>query len=145
MYWDLLEPRGQGAESTSLRRTSLCLIVDFTWDSDEHLRPKVTLEPTKAQTLALALHELATKTRSNTARFRLLRGVLSFGWDVKADAMTIHWHETAVWETQKPSVTGFGTQIITGSISGSGGKTELRVAAFGLRCTLATTAWRAPA
>src|SRR3954452_12117159 len=77
--------------------------------------PKVTLEPPKAQTLALALHELAT----NTAKYGALSsasGKLSLSWEMQADALTLHWQETAGPETVKPTTTGFGTQIITGSI-----------------------------
>ena len=54
-----------------------------------------------------------------------------------ADALVIHWHETAGPETHKPSVTGFGTKIITGSIERQlGGKVEFDWAPTGLRCTL---------
>jgi CheY-like chemotaxis protein len=51
--------------------------------------------------------------------------------------LTIHWHETAGPEARKPSVTGFGTKIITGSIERQlGGKVRFDWASAGLRCTL---------
>jgi CheY-like chemotaxis protein len=98
--------------------------------------PEILLEPTKAQTLALALHELA----ANAAKYGALSsasGRLMVRWTLEADALVIQWHETAGPETHKPSVTGFGTKIITGSIERQlGGKTEFEWAPTGLRCTL---------
>ena len=52
--------------------------------------PKFLLDPTKAQTLALALHELA----ANAAKYGALSsasGRLSVAWELQADALTIHW------------------------------------------------------
>src|SRR6185503_9354034 len=96
----------------------------------------ILLEPTKAQTLALALHELA----ANAAKYGALSsasGKLAVRWTVDSGALTIHWHETAGPETRKPSATGFGTKIITGSIERQlGGKTEFDWAPSGLRCVL---------
>jgi len=98
--------------------------------------PKVLLAPTKAQTLALALHELAV----NAAKYGALStatGKLALRWEVQDDALIIHWHESAGPQTQKPAATGFGTQIITGSIERQlGGKTRFEWLATGLRCTL---------
>jgi CheY-like chemotaxis protein len=56
---------------------------------------------------------------------------------MQADALTLHWQETAGPETVKPTTTGFGTQIITGSIEKQlGGKTKFEWLPSGLRCTL---------
>ena len=100
------------------------------------LGPKVLLAPTKAQTLALALHELA----ANAAKYGALSsatGKLALRWEVQDDALIIHWHESAGPQTQKPAATGFGTQIITGSVERQlGGKTKFEWLATGLRCTL---------
>jgi two-component sensor histidine kinase/DNA-binding response OmpR family regulator len=107
--------------------------------------PKVLLEPTKAQTLALALHELAT----NAAKYGALSssaGKLGVRWELQDDALVIHWHESAGPETHKPAVTGFGTQIITGSIDRQlGGKTEFEWLPSGLRCTLTVPRGERPA
>ena len=98
--------------------------------------PKVLLEPTKAQTLALALHELAT----NAVKYGALSaasGQLAVAWELQADALTIHWEESAGPEAQAPKVTGFGTQIITGSIERQlGGKAKFEWRPTGLCCTL---------
>ena len=103
------------------------------------------LEPTKAQTLALALHELAT----NAAKYGALSsasGKLALRWELQDDALVIHWHETAGPQTHKPAVTGFGTQIITGSIDRQlGGKTEFEWLPSGLRCTLTVPRGERPA
>jgi two-component sensor histidine kinase/DNA-binding response OmpR family regulator len=107
--------------------------------------PKVLLDPTKAQTLALALHELAT----NAAKYGALSsatGKLKLRWELQDDALIIHWHETAGPETRKPAITGFGTQIIAGSIDRQlGGKTEFEWLPTGLRCTLTVPRGERPA
>ena len=98
--------------------------------------PRFLLEPTKAQTLALALHELAT----NAAKYGALSsasGRLSVEWELQADALTIRWRESAGPEAQPPKVTGFGTKIITGSIERQlGGSVQFEWLPEGLRCTL---------
>jgi two-component sensor histidine kinase/DNA-binding response OmpR family regulator len=107
--------------------------------------PKVLLEPTKAQTLALALHELAT----NAAKYGALSSVsgkLALRWELQDDALVVHWHETAGPETHQPAITGFGTQIITGSIDRQlGGRTEFEWLPTGLRCTLTVPRGERPA
>jgi CheY-like chemotaxis protein len=98
--------------------------------------PKVLLEPTKAQTLALALHELAT----NAAKYGALSsasGRLSVEWELRADALAIRWQESAGPEAEPPKVTGFGTKIITGSIERQlGGSVQFEWLPEGLRCSL---------
>ncbi|MEA2874135.1 MAG: hypothetical protein QOH67_4111 [Hyphomicrobiales bacterium] len=132
----LSSSRWQGADLDKLADDELAPYRSSHLDRLSIFGPKVTLEPTKAQTLALALHELAT----NAAKYGALSsasGKLALWWEVQSDALTIHWHETAGPETHAPSVTGFGTQIITGSIERQlGGKTRFEWLPAGPRCTL---------
>ena len=131
----LSSSRWQGADLDKLADDELAPYRSTQVDRISISGPKVTLEPTKAQTLALALHELAT----NAVKYGALSsasGKLALWWDVQPDVLTIHWHETAGPETHPPSVTGFGTQIITGSIERQlGGKTKFEWLPSGLRCT----------
>ena len=82
------------------------------------------------------MHELAT----NAAKYGALSsaaGKLALSWEVQDDALVVHWHENAGPLTRAPTVTGFGTQIITGSIERQlGGKTKFEWLASGLRCTI---------
>jgi len=132
----LSSSRWQGADLDKLADDELAPYRSSHVDRLSIFGPKVTLEPTKAQTLALALHELAT----NAAKYGALSsasGKLALWWETQPDALTIHWHETAGPQAHAPSVTGFGTQIITGSIERQlGGKTEFAWLPTGLRCTL---------
>src|SRR5262249_10814780 len=87
--------------------------------------PHVVLDPTTAQTLALALHELAT----NGAKYGALSrasGKLIIKWQVQPDAILIDWRES-----------GFGTRIIALSIERQlGGSAEFNWRREGLACTL---------
>jgi two-component sensor histidine kinase/DNA-binding response OmpR family regulator len=133
----LSDSRWQGADLDTLVKEELAPYRSNHADRLDILGPKVLLEPTTAQTLALALHELAT----NAAKYGALSsasGKLAVGWDLQADVLTVHWQETAGPTAQTPSVTGFGTQIITGSIERQlGGKATFEWLPAGLRCTLA--------
>ncbi len=132
----LSNSRWQGADLGKLVNEELAPFRSTHADRIAISGPEILLEPTKAQTLALALHELA----ANAAKYGALSsasGKLMVRWTLEADALVIQWHETAGPETHKPSATGFGTKIITGSIERQlGGKTEFDWAPTGLRCTL---------
>ena len=132
----LSNSRWQGADLDKLADEELAPYRSTHADRLSIFGPKVILEPTKAQTLALALHELAT----NAAKYGALSsaaGKLALWWEMQADVLTIHWLETAGPETHTPSVTGFGKQIIMGSIERQlGGQTKFEWLRSGLRCTL---------
>ena len=133
----LSDSRWQGADLDTLVKEELAPYRSNRADRLDISGPKVLLEPTTAQTLALALHELAT----NAAKYGALSsasGKLAVGWDLQADVLTIDWRETAGPTARTPSTTGFGTQIITGSIERQlGGKATFEWLPAGLRCTLA--------
>ena len=133
----LSDSRWQGADLDTLVKEELAPYRSNRADRLDIFGPKVLLEPTTAQTLALALHELAT----NAAKYGALSsasGKLAVGWDLQADVLTIDWRETAGPTARTPSTTGFGTQIITGSIERQlGGKATFEWLPAGLRCTLA--------
>ena len=98
--------------------------------------PRVLLEPTMAQTLALSLHELATNAAKYGA-FSSAAGKLSVHWELRDETLQLHWRETGGPETHKPVKTGFGTQIITGSIERQlGGQAKFEWLPAGLSCVL---------
>ena len=132
----LSSSRWQGADLSTLVDEELAPYRSAHAERLEISGPKVLLEPTKAQTIALALHELAT----NAVKYGALSAAackLAVRWELAPDVLVVHWHESAGPETHKPAVTGFGTQIITGSVERQlGGKTEFEWLPSGLRCTL---------
>ncbi len=94
------------------------------------------LEPDKAQTLALALHELAT----NSAKYGALSsdgGELAVSWHAENGVVTLVWRESGGPPVRPPSEHGFGTKIINASIKHQmGGDVVLDWRPEGLHCTL---------
>jgi PAS domain S-box-containing protein len=99
--------------------------------------PPVILPPDKAQTLALALHELAT----NAAKYGALsseQGELAIKWTFEEDYLTLDWRERGGPSTEPPSTSGFGTKIINASLnSRNEGQAKFNWRPEGLHCTLA--------
>lgn len=76
---------------------------------------EVLLQPASAQTLALALHELAT----NAAKYGALSsesGRLRLNWMLNDGKLGLDWSECGGPATKPPSAKGFGTRIILASI-----------------------------
>jgi len=100
------------------------------------LGPTVVLEPTTAQTAALALHELAT----NAAKYGALSvpgGRVRINWEVQPDSVELHWQESGGPAVEAPATTGFGTRVIGAIIEGQlGGVAKFDWRPGGLECTL---------
>jgi two-component sensor histidine kinase/CheY-like chemotaxis protein len=132
----LSDARWQGADLAKLIDEEL---APYRSDPDDRIDvsgPHVLLDPTTAQTLALALHELAT----NGAKYGALSrssGKLAITWDVEPGAIAINWQESGGPPTEPPSKAGFGTRIITSSIERQlGGKAVFDWRREGLACAL---------
>jgi two-component sensor histidine kinase len=97
---------------------------------------EVLLHPVSAQTLALALHELAT----NAAKYGALSdgaGKVRIEWETHKSALQLKWMENNGPPVTPPREGGFGTKLIEASISGQlGGSTIFDWRPSGLRCTL---------
>ena len=132
----LSDTRWQGADLSKLVEDELAPYRTARVDRIHVSGPNVLLDPTTAQTLALALHELAT----NAAKYGALSnaiGKLELKWDVQPDSIVFHWREAGGPLTQAPGKTGFGTRIITGSVERQlGGKTTFQWKPEGLTCSL---------
>ena len=104
--------------------------------------PRVLLQPTPAQTLALALHELAT----NAAKYGALSrgtGTVKLSWEVDAGTLVISWSEAGGPPASKPASQGFGTRLILASVEGQlGGKALFDWRPEGLKCILSRAAER---
>lgn len=84
--------------------------------------PPVTVPPSAAQALGMALHELAT----NAAKYGSLSnesGQVEVAWGVQDDFFSMSWRETGGPEVAAPGATGFGTTLLdsmtASSLSGS--------------------------
>jgi PAS domain S-box-containing protein len=94
------------------------------------------LAPATAQTLALALHELATNSAKYGA-LSTLSGRLGIGWEARSDALHIVWEERGGPLVMEPISRGFGTRSVIASIESQlGGRAEFEWRAEGLICRL---------
>lgn len=99
--------------------------------------PKILLQPSTAQTLALALHELVT----NAAKYGALSsasGRVKLTWELQPSSVALQWEETGGPLAKLPRSLGFGTRLVVASVEGQlGGKVTFDWRSEGLRCVLA--------
>jgi CheY-like chemotaxis protein len=97
---------------------------------------RVMLPPATAQTIALAIHELAT----NAAKYGALsssNGTLTVTWVDENDAIKLVWEEHADTTVEPPASAGFGTRSVIVSVKSQlGGEVDFDWRPNGLRCTL---------
>jgi PAS domain S-box-containing protein len=98
--------------------------------------PSVSLEPITAQTLALALHELAT----NAAKYGALStntGTLSLTWEIRSGKLRLRWSEAGASIAAPSAARGFGLKLISTSIEQQlAGKVIFDWNPNGLRCDI---------
>jgi PAS domain S-box-containing protein len=134
----LSRSRWQGAELEKLVEDEL---RPYRGDPSDRKRfvthgENVMLEPTIAQTVALALHELVT----NAAKYGALStssGQVRLAWDVEPESIVLRWLENG-GPAVEPSVRkGFGTRVINAIIEGQlGGAVTFDWRREGLQCTI---------
>jgi PAS domain S-box-containing protein len=132
----LSHSRWQGADLTGLVEEELAPYRGDVNDRIEIAGPVVSLQPASAQTLTLALHELAT----NAAKYGALSAIsgrVRVRWELGPTALVLHWQETDGPRTRKPARMGFGTRIIAASVEGQlGGAAAFNWHENGLHCVL---------
>jgi PAS domain S-box-containing protein len=98
--------------------------------------PDISLQPSTAQGLALALHELAT----NAAKYGALSsmtGKVNLKWQLQRDGLKLRWEEHDGPPTVAPLVHSFGLKVIQSSIEQQlGGEVTFEWNPKGLRCDL---------
>ena len=132
----LSQSRWQGADLVKLVEEELAPYRTGEQDKIMALGPDVVLEPATAQTLALALHELAT----NAAKYGALSvatGRVRLAWEARPGSLVLQWFETGGPAVEPPSVMGYGTRVIGASIERQlGGVATFDWRREGLQCTL---------
>jgi PAS domain S-box-containing protein len=97
--------------------------------------PDISLHPSTAQGLALALHELVT----NAAKYGALlsvRGKVSLTWQLRPDTLVLHWVESGGPAVAHPAAKSFGLKVIRASVEQQlSGEVEFDWNPNGLRCT----------
>ena len=98
--------------------------------------PGVVLPPATAQTIALALHELAT----NAAKYGALAeesGRVDLSWQIEPGKLELVWIESDGPKITPPSRRGYGSRAIVAGIERQlGGAVDFDWQPGGLRCTL---------
>jgi two-component sensor histidine kinase len=132
----LSDSRWQGASIGKLIEEEL---APYRTNSAERIvaeGPDILLRPSSAQTLALALHELAT----NAAKYGSLStggGRVGIKWTMENGLLKINWVESNGPPVIAPQEGGFGTNLIEASIDGQlGGSAVFDWRPKGLQCTL---------
>lgn len=102
--------------------------------------PSVRLDPSMIQTLALALHELATNTRKHGA-FAGDEGRLAVGWRLRDSdegrRIAFEWVETAPVDPSAQAHKGYGRELIERALPYTlGARTTYVLSADGLRCAI---------
>jgi PAS domain S-box-containing protein len=98
--------------------------------------PDISLEPSTAQGLALALHELATNAAKHGA-LSSERGRVGLAWQLRSDALVLNWTESGGPPIGPPAARSFGLRVIRASIEQQlGGETAFDWDPKGLRCHL---------
>jgi len=132
----LSNSRWQGADLIGIVEEELAAYRSDRGDRITITGPSVALQPSSAQTLTLALHELAT----NAVKYGGLSsaaGRLKVSWELKPTTLVLHWEESDGPRARKPAKLGFGTRIIVASIEGQlGGQAKFLWGESGLNCVL---------
>jgi PAS domain S-box-containing protein len=133
----LAHSRWEGADVHTLVQEEL---APYQIGSAEHIAisgPHVAVSAPVAQTVALALHELAT----NAAKYGALsskEGRVDLSWDISAGITTLRWKESGGPAATQPQRLGLGLQMIrSGLQSHIGGQANFDWSDKGLVCALA--------
>jgi PAS domain S-box-containing protein len=130
----LSQSRWQGADLTGLVDEELAPYRTSDVNRVQASGPKVVLQPTTAQTLALVLHELVTNAAKYGA-LSSLSGQVKLTWKWENNNIEFGWTETGGPATSKPSSVGFGTRIVLASIERQlGGRVAFDWRPHGLSC-----------
>jgi two-component sensor histidine kinase/CheY-like chemotaxis protein len=132
----LSEFRWQGADLKRLVEDELAPYRTADADKIIAAGPDVILQPASAQTLALAIHELAT----NAAKYGALSsssGKVRLKWTLNQGGLQLQWEESGGPHVAAPSALGYGTRVVTASVEGQlDGRAEFEWRSEGLRCTM---------
>jgi PAS domain S-box-containing protein len=97
--------------------------------------PAISLQPSTAQGLALALHELATNAAKHGA-LSSVTGSVHLSWRLQPDALVLNWAESGGPLIAQPAAKSFGLRVIRASIEQQlSGETLFDWDPKGLRCS----------
>jgi two-component sensor histidine kinase len=128
----LIKSDWRGADLEELVRAQLAPFADLIGTRIQIQGPHLRVTPPAAQSIGLALHELAT----NASKYGSLsddRGCVGIDWQLDSDEFTISWIERDGPFVEPPRRKGFGNTVISVVAKASvEGEVELDYAATGL-------------
>jgi two-component sensor histidine kinase len=131
----LAESRWEGACLRRLVSEELYHCCDGQERAVEATGPELLLNAAHAQTIALALHELATNAGKHGA-LSVPQGKLSVAWREDAGWLQLEWVERGGPEAKAPASEGYGMQVTRLSIQHLGGDIDFDWRRAALRCTI---------
>jgi len=98
--------------------------------------PDIALQPSTAQGLALALHELATNAAKHGA-LSSTNGRVGLNWQLRPESLVLSWQESGGPAIAQPSAQSFGLRVIRASVEQQlNGEAVFDWDRKGLRCNL---------
>jgi PAS domain S-box-containing protein len=132
----LSESRWRGANIAHLIQEELAPYRTPRFDRVRISGKALSLEPSTAQALGLALHELAT----NAAKYGGLSapsGGVQIDWELKGAELALHWNENGGPPVDEAAPGGFGIRVIKASVETQlGGTVDFDWRRDGLRCAI---------
>jgi PAS domain S-box-containing protein len=132
----LSDSRWRGANIAELIREELAPYRAPSFDRVAVSGSSLSLEPSAAQALALALHELAT----NAAKYGALSlpsGSVQVAWELTGTTLELRWVEAGGPPVEQAPPGGFGIRVIKAGIESQlGGIVEFEWRRAGLRCAI---------
>jgi PAS domain S-box-containing protein len=132
----LSDSRWQGANISDIVEEELAPYRAPHFDRVKISGTSLSLDPSSAQALALALHELAT----NAAKYGALSkpsGRLQVLWSLASGRLELRWIERGGPAPERTDTSGFGIRVIKASVEGQlDGKVDFDWRPDGLRCSV---------
>jgi two-component sensor histidine kinase/CheY-like chemotaxis protein len=125
-------------EGTDLRRLITDELSPYSASDGVAIRvdgPSISVDPSTAQALALALHELSTNAAKYGALSRV-GGSIDVKWSEDDGLLTLVWTERGGPPASRPGSPGFGLKVIGRSVDAQlGGRVDFKWRKEGLTCT----------
>jgi PAS domain S-box-containing protein len=135
----LSESRWEGADLKRLAEEELAPYRSGSPDRIVVRGPSVLLTPETAQSIALVLHELATNAAKYGA-LSLLSGRVVLSWQWQQGKLDLQWEEFDGPAVQQPATIGYGTKVISDSVTLQlGGTARFDWRSYGLRFAMSIT------
>ena len=126
----IIASQGRGADLREIIKTEMTPYHAMRVSVDG---PVLFLEPKRALTMTLLLHELATNA-SKYGSLSRISGNVAIHWSIAGNQLNLEWRESGGPIVVKPERHGFGSRLVTGILASFGGKIDAQFEPTGLVC-----------